>query len=122
MCVVTVVVGSQVTHFSLYELFDKFGFQGARRIFGALFTPEWAILPQGILAIVETIFIAFMATAFAIPVAFLLAFFAHLNEFNSIDRATYMGDHIFSLGGYWPLCRYASAFAAIDCFARKTVL
>lgn len=79
LSVITLVVGIQVTHFSLYELFDKFGFQGAKRIFGALMTPEWSILPQGILAIVETIFIAFMATAFAIPIAFLLAFFAAKN-------------------------------------------
>lgn len=77
--VVTLIVGAFVTDFNLYEVFDQFGFEGAKRIFWALLTPEWSVLPRGILAIVETIYMAFMATALAIPVSFLLAFFAAKN-------------------------------------------
>lgn len=76
---ITFIVGIRVTQFSFYELFDEDGFLGAQRIFGALATPEWSILPKGILAIVETIFMAFMSTTLAIPVAFLLAFFCAKN-------------------------------------------
>lgn len=76
---VTLVVGAQATELDLFELLDIEGFAGAQRIFGAMLTPEWSVLPRGILAIVETIFIAFMATVIAIPAAFVLAFFAAKN-------------------------------------------
>lgn len=79
LSLITFVVGIQLTQFSFYELFDESGFLGAQRIFTALANPEWSILPKGILAIVETIFMAFMSTALAIPVAFLLAFFCAKN-------------------------------------------
>ncbi len=77
--VVTFIMGIAITEFSFYELFDESGFLGAKRIFSALLTPEFSILPRGVLAIIETIYIAFMATVIAIPVAFLLAFFAAKN-------------------------------------------
>jgi phosphonate transport system permease protein len=76
---VTLFVGLKVTDFSVYELSSAQGFAGARRIFTALITPNFEILPQAILAIIETIFIAFTATVFAIPVAFLVAFFCAKN-------------------------------------------
>lgn len=75
----TLIVGIRATEANLYELFDVDGFAGAKRIFGALLKPNWSILSVGILAIVETIFIAFMATILAVPVAFFLAFFAAKN-------------------------------------------
>ena len=72
-------VGLLVTEFDFYDLTDEDGINGARRIFGALLSPNFEILPSAILAIVETIFIAFMATTLSIPVAFILAFFAAKN-------------------------------------------
>tara|TARA_B100000749_G_C18450166_1_gene476200 strand:- start:36005 stop:37042 length:1038 start_codon:yes stop_codon:yes gene_type:complete len=82
--VVACIVGIRVTDFSLYELFDEQGMMGARRIFSSLFTPNFDILPRAVLAIVETIFMAFMATVLAVPVAFVLSFLCAKNI---------MGDH-----------------------------
>jgi phosphonate transport system permease protein len=72
-------VGIQVTKFSLYELFSIEGFAGARRLFTSLANPDWRVLPSAVLGIVETIFIAFIATVLAIPVAFVLSFYASKN-------------------------------------------
>ena len=77
--VVTFAVSLQVTGFSFYELTDKAGFEGAKRIFKALLDPDWSILPRGLLAIVETIYIAFLSTVIAVPTAFFLAFFCAKN-------------------------------------------
>jgi phosphonate transport system permease protein len=73
------VVGIFKTKFSLYELLDEDGFAGAKRLFQGIFSPNWAILPQAVLNIIETIFMAFMATFLAIPFAFVLSFMAAKN-------------------------------------------
>ncbi len=80
---VTFVVGLQVTQFSIGELRDESGFEGAMRIFSSLASPNWALLPKAVLNIIETIFMAFMATSLAIPVAFVLSFFAAKNIMKS---------------------------------------
>src|SRR5687768_14445525 len=54
---VTFGVGLNLTDFSMHEILDEAGFLGARRIFAALLNPELSVLPQGILAIIETIYI-----------------------------------------------------------------
>lgn len=77
--VVTFVVGLNVTKFSLTELLDEDGFAGAVRLFQGLFSPNFEILPKAVLNIIETIFMAFMATTLAIPVAFVLSFFCAKN-------------------------------------------
>lgn len=79
----TFIVGAIATDFSFYELTDESGFLGAKRIFSALFHPEPSVLPRGFLAIIETIYIAFMATVIAVPFAFVLAFFAAKNIMNA---------------------------------------
>lgn len=71
---VTFVTAIKVTQFSLDDLFYIKGLEGARRIFVSLLTPNLTILPQGVMAIFETIFMAFMSTVIAVPVAFLLSF------------------------------------------------
>jgi phosphonate transport system permease protein len=75
----TFSVGIKVTQFSLTEIFDEFGFAGAVRLFQGLASPNWEILPVAILKIIETIFMAFMATSLAIPFAFVLSFAAAKN-------------------------------------------
>lgn len=77
--VVTFVVGINVTRFSLYELLNEDGFAGAMRLFKGLFNPNFDVLPKAVLNIIETIFMAFMATTLAIPVAFVLSFFCAKN-------------------------------------------
>lgn len=75
----TFVVGLSVTKFSVLEILDVDGFAGAMRLFGGLTNPAWEILPRAVGNIIETIFMAFMATALAIPLAFVLCFFCSKN-------------------------------------------
>lgn len=77
--VVTVVAGVNQTNFSIYELTDERGFSGAMRLFGGLASPNLEILPKAVLKIIETIYIAFMATVLAVPLAFILSFFTAKN-------------------------------------------
>lgn len=73
------VVGLFKTHFSLYELLNEDGFLGAKRLFAGIFSPNWSVLPKAIMNIIETIFMAFMATALAVPLAFVLSFLSAKN-------------------------------------------
>ena len=73
------IVGLYKTKFSVYELLDEDGFAGAQRLFKGIFSPNWAVLPAAVLNIIETIFMAFMATFLALPFAFLLSFAAAKN-------------------------------------------
>ncbi|UXR64520.1 phosphonate ABC transporter, permease protein PhnE [Bdellovibrio bacteriovorus] len=68
------VVAVVKTEFSFIELFDQHGFAGAVRLFKGLLNPNWEVLPRAVLNIVETIFMAFLATSLAIPLAFVLSF------------------------------------------------
>lgn len=76
---VTFVVGAKVTAVSVTEFLDRDGFQGAVRIFDSFMNPDWALLPRAVAKVIETIFMAFMATALAVPVAFVLCFLAAKN-------------------------------------------
>lgn len=80
---VTFVVGVNVTHFSITELLNEDGYNGAARLFKGIFNPNFAILPKAVLNIIETIFMAFMATALAIPIAFVISFFCAKNIMKS---------------------------------------
>lgn len=81
--VVTLVVGLIVTRFSLVELLDKRGFDGAMNLFRGLAHPNWDLLPKAVVNIIETIFMAFTATALAIPIAFVLSFASAKNIMRS---------------------------------------
>ncbi|MES2769298.1 MAG: phosphonate ABC transporter, permease protein PhnE [Bdellovibrionota bacterium] len=70
----TFIVSIYVTEFSFDDLFYVKGLEGAQRIFVSLITPNFAILPQGLMAIFETVFMAFMSTVIAVPIAFVLSF------------------------------------------------
>ncbi|MFM6927599.1 MAG: phosphonate ABC transporter, permease protein PhnE [Bdellovibrio sp.] len=67
------------TQFSIVELLDHNGFAGAIRLFKGLLNPNWEVLPRAVLNIIETVFMAFLATTLAIPVAFILSFFCAKN-------------------------------------------
>nr|BFD68237.1 phosphonate ABC transporter, permease protein PhnE [Bdellovibrio sp. HAGR004] len=73
------VVAVVKTEFSFIELFDQQGFAGAVRLFQGLLNPNWDVLPRAVLNIIETIFMAFLATSLAIPVAFALSFLCAKN-------------------------------------------
>lgn len=81
--VVTFIVGIYKTKFSLYELLNEDGFDGAVRLFHGLLHPNLALLPRAVLNIIETIFMAFMATTLAIPIAFVMSFFCARNIMKS---------------------------------------
>ena len=81
--ITTCAVGSLVAQISLYELTDIDGLSGMQRILVSLLKPDWSVLPQGIMAMIETVFIAFMATLFAVPWAFLLSFVCAKNIISS---------------------------------------
>jgi len=70
----TVVASVLMTKVSIIDLIDESGFLGAMRLFKGIFSPNFEILPRAILAIIETIFIAFLATFIAVPFAFFLSF------------------------------------------------
>ena len=76
------VIGLFKTRFSIVDLLDRDGFEGAKRLFHDIVHPNWAVLPNAILNIIETIFMAFMATLLAIPFAFFLSFAAARNIMN----------------------------------------
>lgn len=88
----TVFVGARVTDVSARELFDQSGLKGAGRIFSALFHPDWSKLGDVIEAMFETIFIAFLATLIAVPMAFVLSFptARNLTRSNPIGRGLYV--------------------------------
>ena len=73
------IVGLFKTKVSMYELLDEDGFAGAKRLFKGIFTPNWQVLPAAVFNIIETIFMAFIATFMAIPFAFVLSFMAAKN-------------------------------------------
>lgn len=84
--VVSLLVGLWVTEASFIRMLDEESFWPAMRLLKTLMTPDWAILPQAVLKMIETIYIAFVATAIAVPVAFLLSFFSAKNIMGSNSR------------------------------------
>ncbi|MCD4750644.1 MAG: phosphonate ABC transporter, permease protein PhnE [Thermoanaerobaculales bacterium] len=64
--------GWLITELDLVSFLTKFS--KAADILNGLMHPQASILHQGAVLLVQTIFLAFMATAFAIPVAFVLSF------------------------------------------------
>jgi phosphonate transport system permease protein len=77
--ILTFIAGILISQVSIREFLSESGLAGARRIFVSLFQPNLKILDQAIFAAVETIYMAFIATAIALPFAFLLGFFAARN-------------------------------------------
>ncbi len=75
----SLVLGLIKTQFSFNELTDADGFAGAIRLFQGLAHPNLDLLPRALINIVETMFMAFLATAFAIPFAFILSFLCAKN-------------------------------------------
>lgn len=78
----TVVASVFISQVSVREFFSDSGMHGARRIFTALLNPNFDIIEPAIFAAIETIYMAFIATAVALPVAFIVAFFAARNLMN----------------------------------------
>jgi len=77
--VLSLIVSIQITEASWIELLDTNGLQGALRLWSGLTNPNFAILARAVIVSLETIYIAFLATVIAVPLAFLIAFFCAKN-------------------------------------------
>jgi phosphonate transport system permease protein len=88
---ITFIAGWIVTRVSLVKLFSPEGLEGAGRIFGSLFQPEFGIFDDALFAIIETIYIALLATLISIPITLFISFFAarNLMKDNKIAFAVY---------------------------------
>lgn len=76
---VTTLVGIKMTEINIFKLLEADSFNHAMRLFRELFSPDWSVLSKALVKVVETVYIAFIATAFAVPIAFVLSFFMARN-------------------------------------------
>ncbi len=88
---ITFIAGWIVTQISIIDLFSSEGIQGAERIFSSLFQPEMGIFDDALFAMIETIYIALLATLISIPITLLLSFFTarNLMKENKFSFAVY---------------------------------
>lgn len=86
----TFFTGWLVTEVQLIDFLTKFS--KASDIVRGLMHPSSAVLHQGLVLLVQTVFLAFMATAFAIPLAFAISFLAarNLTRGNLVSRVAYL--------------------------------
>jgi phosphonate transport system permease protein len=75
----SIVAGWVITKISLVEFFSSEGLQSAGRIFSALVHPEMSIFWDALGAIIETLYLALMATIIALPFCFVLSFLSARN-------------------------------------------
>ncbi len=88
---ITFIAGWVVTKISIVSLFSSEGLQGAERLFSALFHPQFGIFDDALFAMIETIYIALVATLISIPPTLLISFFTarNLMKENKISFAVY---------------------------------
>ncbi len=86
---ITFVVGWNLVEVDLYKLFAKF--KNAGGIMSGIFNPNTDILMLCLTALAETIYLALLATVFAIPLAFVLSFFAARN----LMPQTFLGNTVY---------------------------
>ncbi|MDP4114747.1 MAG: phosphonate ABC transporter, permease protein PhnE [Bacteroidota bacterium] len=88
---ITFIAGWIITKISIVSLFSNDGIVGAGRIFSALFSPELNIFDEALFAIIETIYLALLATVFSIPITLVLSFLTarNLMKENKISFAIY---------------------------------
>ena len=75
----TFTLGWVLTEVKPLQLLEAEAITQAMRLFAEVGNPDWQILPKAIMKIIESIFIAFMATAFSVPIAFVLSFLSARN-------------------------------------------
>lgn len=87
---ITFIAGWIITKISIMDLFSPDGLEGAQRIFGSLFTPEFNIFDDALFAIIETIYIALVATLISIPPTLLLSFVTARNLMKDSKRTFFL--------------------------------
>ena len=89
LSLITILAAAGVTQVDLHALFTRAGRTG--RIWSRLVNPDFSLLGSGFRLLIVTIYMAFMATIFAIVVAVPLSFFAARNLTQGIiGRTIYM--------------------------------
>ncbi len=73
------ILGYFVTEMDLIELLDIRNIENVFRLVDKLMTPNWDVLPDVVWKAIQSVFIAFMATLIAVPVAFVLSFISAKN-------------------------------------------
>ena len=86
LLILTFLLGWLITEVSLLALLSESGVDGAIRMFAQIFQPHLNVLPIVLDKTVETIFMAFMATILAVPVAFCFSFLSARNLMNRGKR------------------------------------
>lgn len=79
---ITFIAGWIITKISIVDLFSDEGVAAAQRIFAALFSPRMAIFDEALFAIIETIYIALVATLISIPITLVVSFLSARNLMN----------------------------------------
>ncbi len=79
---ITFIAGWIITKISIVDLFSDEGVTAAQRIFTSLFTPQMAIFDEALFAIIETIYIALIATLVSIPITLVISFLSARNLMN----------------------------------------
>ncbi len=87
----TFLTGWLITEVQLVTFLTQFN--KATDIVRGLVNPSADVLHQGLVLLVQTVFLAFMATAFAIPIAFALSFFAARN----LTRGTWLSRLMYTI-------------------------
>ncbi len=77
LLVLTFTVGALLTHISLAALFQNVGRTGP--MVSNLIDPDWSISGDVIDKLIETVFLALMASALSLPFAFFISFFGARN-------------------------------------------
>jgi len=70
-------VGADITQVEFGKLIDGAG--RAKALWAQLFDPDWSIVDKVVSAMIETVFLALMASSLALPFAFLLSFLGARN-------------------------------------------
>jgi phosphonate transport system permease protein len=102
----SLTMGFVITQASIFKLVDIDSLEPVIRLVAGIFQPNWALLPEAVMKMIETIFLAFMATSLAIPVAFVLCFFGAKN----IMRGPIAAPIYFLLRFIWNVTRSVEAF------------
>lgn len=79
IAIASIIAGWVISKISPVDFFSSQGLGAAKRLFGALLTPNLAIFDAALFAIIETIYIALIATLIALPFSFVLSFLSARN-------------------------------------------
>lgn len=85
LAIVTLVLGWDITEINLYYVFTRA--DRMANMTDRLFRPYWQVFPALIEKMIETIFLALMATVISVPIAAVLSFFAARNLMHRITSA-----------------------------------